>query len=53
MAAPSAANVYVTTRKLGGDAELGSGIVVAGKVLSVFTVTAWVFLLRTLHVLSG
>ena len=44
---PAAANVYIVTRKMGGDAQLASGIIVVSVLLSMFTLTAGVFLLRT------
>lgn len=46
MAAPSAANVYVMTKKLGGDVDLGSGIIVTSELFSALSLTFWIFLLR-------
>lgn len=47
LGAPSAANVYVMTKKLGGDARLGSGILVASELLSVFSMTFWILVLKS------
>ena len=46
-AMPSAVNVYIITGKMGGDAELACGAVVVTHLLSLFTMTAIVFALRT------
>ncbi len=51
LGAPSAANVYVMTKKMGGDEELATGILVGSEALSLFTMTGWIFLLRTLGAL--
>ncbi|MBQ7915660.1 MAG: AEC family transporter [Firmicutes bacterium] len=47
---PAAANVYIVTKKMGGDADLGAGIIVVGVLMSLFTLTAGVFILRTLGI---
>ncbi|MBQ7063889.1 MAG: AEC family transporter [Firmicutes bacterium] len=49
-AVPAAANVYIVTQKMGGDADLASGIVVLGIIFSILTITVGVFLLRTFGV---
>ncbi len=51
LGAPSASNVYVMTKKIGGDAELGAGILVVSEVLAVGSMTLWIFALRTLGVI--
>ena len=51
LGAPSASNVYVMTKKIGGDAELGAGILVVREVLAVGSMTLWIFALRTLGVI--
>lgn len=47
---PAAANVYIVTKKMGGDADLASGIIVVSVIMSLFTMTAGIFILRTLGV---
>lgn len=47
---PAAANVYIVTRKMGGDAELASGIIVVSVLLSLLTMTAGIFILRTMGI---
>ncbi len=47
---PSAANVYIVTKKMGGDADLASGIIVVSVLLSMLTMTAGIFILRTMGV---
>ena len=49
-AVPAAANVYIVTQKMGGDADMASGIVVLGIIFSIFTITVGVFLLKTLGI---
>ena len=44
---PSAVNSYIMTEKMGGDAELGAGIVMATSLLCVITMTIGIFLLKT------
>ena len=44
---PSAANVYIMTYQMGGDGELGAGIVMSTSILSVLTLTAGIFLMKT------
>lgn len=46
-AMPSAVNVYVITDKMGGDGTLACGAVVVTHLVSLFTMTGIVFLLRT------
>ncbi|MGI6029928.1 MAG: AEC family transporter [Eubacteriales bacterium] len=43
LAVPSAANSYIMTRSMGGDAELGSSIVVTTTLCSLLTMTLWIF----------
>ncbi|MDO4460468.1 MAG: AEC family transporter [Clostridia bacterium] len=50
-AVPSAVNCYIMTEKMGGDAELGAGIVMASSLLSVITMTVGIFLLKTCNLL--
>ena len=47
---PSAANVYIVTKKMGGDADLASGIIVVSVIMSLFTLTTGIFLLRSIGV---
>lgn len=47
-AMPAAVNVYVVTGKMGGDGEVASGAVVLTHLLSLFTMTGVVFLLKSL-----
>lgn len=49
MAAPSATNVYVMTKKMGGDLELGSGIVLVSEVLCIVSLTVWISLLTAMN----
>ena len=44
---PAAVNVYIVTDKLGGDGQTASGAVVVTHLVSLFTMTAVVFALRT------
>ena len=44
---PSAVNVYIVTDKLGGDGRLACGAVVVTHLLSLFTMTGIVFILKT------
>lgn len=44
---PAAVNVYIVTDKLGGDGRTASGAVVVTHLVSLFTMTAVVFALRT------
>ena len=46
-AVPSAVNSYIMTERMGGDAELGAGIVMATSLFSVITLTIGIFLLKT------
>ena len=48
---PSAANVYIVTKKMGGDADMASGIIVVSVIMSLFTLTVGIFMLRTIGVL--
>ena len=48
---PSAANVYIVTKKMGGDADMASGIIVVSVIMSLFTLTAGIFMLRTIGIL--
>lgn len=50
-AMPTAVNTYIVTDRMGGDGDLASGAVVVSHLLSVFTITAFIFLLKTLGVL--
>lgn len=45
---PSAVNVYIVTDKLGGDGQMASGAVVVTHLVSLFTMTGVVFMLRTI-----
>lgn len=44
---PAAVNVYIVTDKMGGDGRTASGAVVVTHLVSLFTMTAVVFMLRT------
>lgn len=46
-AMPTTVNVYVVTGKMGGDGELASGAVVLTHLVSLFTMTGVVFLLKS------
>ena len=46
-AVPSATNSYIMTAQMGGDEELGAGIVMATSLLSAITMSIGIFLLRT------
>ncbi len=46
-AMPAAVNVYIITDKMGGDGRLACGAVVVTHLLSLFTMTGIVFILRT------
>lgn len=50
-AVPAAANVYIVTQKMGGDADLAAGIVIASSAVSLFTMTLGIFLLKTLAII--
>ena len=45
---PAAVNVYIVTDKLGGDGQMASGAVVVTHLVSLFTMTGVVFMLRTI-----
>ena len=45
---PTAANCYVMTKEMGGDAEAAAGIVMVTALLGVFTMTAGISIMRTL-----
>ena len=47
-AVPSAANSYIMTREMHGDAELGAGAVMTTSLFSIITMTVGVFWLRSL-----
>ncbi len=46
-AVPSATNSYIMTEQMGGDAELGAGLVMATSLLTVITMTIGIFALKT------
>jgi len=48
---PSAANVYIVTKSMGGDAQMGAGIIVVSILLSTITLTFGIFLLKTLSII--
>lgn len=43
---PTAMNVYIMTKKMGGDSDLGSGIIVMSVLLSVITLPTGIFVLK-------
>lgn len=47
-AVPSAANSYIMTRQMHGDAGLGAGAVVATSLFSIFTMTVGIWWMRSL-----
>ncbi len=47
---PSAANVYIMTETMGGDGELGSGIVVTTILLSILTLPIGIVILKTIGI---
>ena len=47
---PSAINSYIVTQRMGGNGELASSIVVMTTILSIFTLTLWLFALKSLGV---
>lgn len=51
LAAPTALNSYIMTRKLGGDAELGAGIIVMTVLISIIIIPAGTFLLKLTGIL--
>lgn len=51
MAVPTALNAYIMTKKMGGDGEMCAGIILASMLLSVVTLPAAIWLLRTLAIL--
>jgi len=48
---PAAMNVYIMTKKMKGDGELASGIIVSTVFLSVITLPVGIFVLRALEIL--
>jgi len=50
-AMPTAVNTYIITDRMGGDGNLAAGTVVMSHLLSVFTITALVFLMKTMGML--
>ena len=44
---PPAVNTYIITKRMGGDENLASGAVVIGHLLSLFTMTLMVFLMKS------
>lgn len=49
-AVPSAMNVYIVTKKMGGDEELGAAIIVATMLLSVITMPAGIWLIKSMGI---
>ena len=49
-AVPSAMNVFIMTRSMGGDEGIAANIIVSSVFLSIPTMTAGIFLLRTLGI---
>lgn len=50
-AVPSAANVYIVTKTMGGDAEMASGIIIVSTLLSILTLTGGIFVLKSANML--
>lgn len=48
LGAPTTATSYIMSRNMGHEGVLSSSIVVLTTLLSAFTITAWVFILRTM-----
>ena len=46
-AVPSAVNSYIMTEKMGGDGELGAGIVMATSLFSVISMTLGIFIMKS------
>ena len=44
---PTAVNTYIVTKRMGGDGDLASGAVVVSHILSMFTMTLMIFLMKT------
>ncbi|MBE6961038.1 MAG: AEC family transporter [Ruminococcaceae bacterium] len=44
---PTAVNTYIITKRMGGDGDLASGAVVISHLLSMVTMTAMIFLMKT------
>ena len=49
-AVPSAMNVFIMTKSMGGDDSIAANIIVSAVFLSIPTMTAGIFLLRMLHI---
>ena len=45
---PAAANSYIMTKKLGGDADIGAGIVMVSTLLSTITLTIGIFIFKSM-----
>ncbi|WP_346726800.1 AEC family transporter [Feifania hominis] len=51
LCSPTAANSYIMAKNMGGDSELASSIIVGTTLFSVVTLTAWIFVFRTVGIL--
>ena len=51
LGAPTTATSYIMAKNMGHEGVLSASIVVMTTLLSAFTVTAWVFVLRTWHLI--
>ncbi len=49
LASPNAPSSYIMAKNMGGDSVLASGTVVMTTLLSAFTLTTWMFVLRALN----
>lgn len=51
LGAPTTATSYIMSKNMGHDGVLSSSIVVMTTLLSAFTITAWIFILRSMKVI--
>ena len=50
-AVPSAMNVYIVTKKMGGDGELGAAIITVSMLLSAVTLPMGIWVIKTLGII--
>ncbi|MBQ3665616.1 MAG: AEC family transporter [Lachnospiraceae bacterium] len=51
LGAPTTATSYIMSKNMGHEGVLSASIVVLTTLLSAFTITIWVFVLRTIHII--
>lgn len=49
LAAPTTPSCYIMAKNMNNDGDLTASVVVATTLLAAFTLTGWIFLLKTLN----